>query len=511
MDPPVRPVDYTNIGFTALRDAMLGLARESVPEWTDLSENDLGVLLVELFAYAADITLYYQTRIAQNLLPATSDEPEALTQLLRLIGYELRPPGAATVNLRVAFEATEPTPIAIPARTQFTVAVPTGEELTFETERAIRIENTQLSTPDSRNLRSYFPVSVVQGESIADEAVGVSDGSPSQRYTLRQPGVVAGSIEVRVTEPGGEALWREVETLAFSTPADRHFVVLRDAAGAATILFGDDTNGMAPPPSSPTAEVKITATYRVTDGPAGNVPAATAFRSALSNIREATNPQAAAGATPGEPFDRARRLAPRLFRTQERAVTLGDYTDLAHQVAGVGKARATAVGWNEVVLNVAPSGQVAEPSELLRRDLLAFFERRRMATTSLTVAGPDPADIYLRADVQAQPYYLRSDVRAAVERAVAGYLAFEAVDFGQPVYLSRVYDTIQSLPQVASLNITQFSRERTGAIAADGVILLGPSELPRPGYRDNPPAGVAPTPIVIALQGGVVDEPEVTP
>jgi predicted phage baseplate assembly protein len=316
---------------------------------------------------------------------------------------------------------------------------------------------------------------------------------------------------VRVTEPGGGALWREVDTLASSTPADRHFVVLRDAVGAATILFGDDTNGMAPPPSSPAAEVRITATYRVTDGPPGNVPTATAFRSAMSSIREATNPQAAAGGTPGEPFDRARRLAPRLFRTQERAVTLGDYTDLAQQVAGVGKARAAAVGWNEVVLHVAPSGQVAEPSELLRRDLLAFFERRRMATTFLTVAGPDPADIYLRADVQAQPYYLRSDVRAAVEGAVAGYLAFDAVDFGQPVYLSRVYDAIQSLPQVASLNITQFSREPTGGIAADGVILLGPSELPRPGYRDNPPAGVAPTPIVVSLQGGVTDEPEATP
>jgi hypothetical protein len=113
--------------------------------------------------------------------------------------------------------------------------------------------------------------------------------------------------------------------------------------------------------------------------------------------------------------------------------------------------------------------------------------------------------------VQAQPYYLRSEVRAAVERAVAGYLAFDAVDFGQPIYLSRVYDAIQSLPQVASLNITQFSREPTGGIADNGVILLGPSELPRPGYRDNPPASVAPTPIVVSLQGGVTDEPEATP
>ena len=89
---PVIPIDYTNLGYDSLREAMLALARESLPELTDFSENDLGVLLIELFAYACDITLYYQTRIASNLFPATSDEPDALVQLLRLIGYELRPP-----------------------------------------------------------------------------------------------------------------------------------------------------------------------------------------------------------------------------------------------------------------------------------------------------------------------------------------------------------------------------------------------------------------------------------
>src|SRR5262245_33232613 len=130
------PIDYTNIGFESLRDGMLALARESLPEWTDFSESDLGVLLVELFAYANDITLYYQTRIASNLLPATSDEPDALTQLLRLIGYELRPPAPATANLRLSFDATTAPPILIPGGAQFTVSLASGEQLTFETERA---------------------------------------------------------------------------------------------------------------------------------------------------------------------------------------------------------------------------------------------------------------------------------------------------------------------------------------------------------------------------------------
>src|SRR5947209_3184182 len=132
---PVLPIDYTNLGYDSLRQAMLALARVSLPEWTDFSESDLGVLLVELFAYACDITMYYQTRIAGNLFPATSDQPDALVQLLRLIGYELHPPIPATTELRIAFNAsditaavtaTPNTPIIVPAGTSFSVSLSTG-------------------------------------------------------------------------------------------------------------------------------------------------------------------------------------------------------------------------------------------------------------------------------------------------------------------------------------------------------------------------------------------------
>jgi predicted phage baseplate assembly protein len=294
-----------------------------------------------------------------------------------------------------------------------------------------------------------------------------------------------------------------VETLAASTPADRHFMVQRDVAGAATLLFGDGANGLVPPRAAP-----ISATYRTGGGSVGNVPAGTRFQSSIPLVREAVCFPAAAGGTDAEPLERARFFAPRLFRTQERAVTLGDYVDLALQVPGVGKARAVAPGWNEVILFVAPAGRVAEPSELLTRDILDFFERRRMATTLVRVRGPREVDVYLRADVRAQPYFLESDVRAAAERAVAAYLDFDAVEFGQPIYLSKIYDAIQSLEEVASLTVTEFSRTPGGGIETDGVLELGPHELPRPGYRDNPftPDPLDPghrPPILLTIQGGV--------
>ncbi|HEX8073045.1 MAG TPA: putative baseplate assembly protein [Pyrinomonadaceae bacterium] len=511
------PVDYTNIGYESLRDSMLALARARVPEWTDFSESDLGVLLVELFAYACDITLYYQTRIAGNLFPATSDEPAALTQLLRLIGYELRPPAPASANLRLAFDATTTVPpVTVPAGTQFFVSLPDDTQLTFESERAVVIQNNELTPADSKNLRYFFPLPVVEGTTQEDVPLAVSDGSANQLYALRKRPVIAGSVLVSVTDQTGvPVLWQEVETLATSSPADHHYVVQYDADGAAAVLFGDGLNGAVPPRGTSVTPVTIRARYRIGGGARGNVPAGTPFRSALAQVQEATNPQAAAGGMEREDFRRARTLAPRLFRAQERAVTNQDYVDLAMQVPGVGKARAVAPDWNRVVLYVAPSGQVAPPSELLVRDLLAYFESRRLLAAELQITGPRPVDIYLGAIIRAKPFYTQSDVRAAVERAVADYLAFDAVEFGQPIYLSKIYDVIQSLEYVSSLTVFKFSTfadpldPNLSDVKADGVIELAPDELPRAGYRDNPDTPINPLnpsfrpPIFTIIQGGV--------
>ncbi|KUJ69072.1 hypothetical protein ACZ90_14625 [Streptomyces albus subsp. albus] len=491
------PIDYTQVGFDALRAAMLELARERLPEWTDQSENDLGVLLIELFAYAADLTLYYQTRIAANLLPETADEPGTLLQLLRLLGYEPLPPAPATVDLEIAFNKGIGLPVTVPARTRFSVAEPGRPQLTFENLADVVI--TALPDEDEDELRRFYPLSVVEGLTVHEEPVGISDGSGNQLYPLEKRPVIKDSIEVTVIEPYGTTRWTEVPTLATSTPADRHFVSRRDSLGNTSIRFGDGVNGMAPPSGDTTSQVRITATYRIGGGPDGNVGAGLSFSPSWPQIKLAVNPRPAAGGTAAEDLDRARALAPRLFRTQERAVTLDDHIDVARRVPGVGKVKAETTNWNDITLYVAPTGRVAAPSELLTRDLLAHFERYRMASVNLSVVGPTPCDVYLGAVIRAQPYFARHTVRQAVEDTIGAYLAFDNVDFGGPVYLSRIYDLLQELEQVASLTVFKFSRDpRLPAdivihpdVEPSGVITPRPSELPRPGYRDAAPAPAA--------------------
>ena len=67
-------IDYTNRDYNSLLEAMLALASEKLPEWTDHSPNDFGVVLLELFAYMGDIQLYYQDRIANESFLETAAE-----------------------------------------------------------------------------------------------------------------------------------------------------------------------------------------------------------------------------------------------------------------------------------------------------------------------------------------------------------------------------------------------------------------------------------------------------
>src|SRR5262245_42395244 len=101
--PPA--IDYTNKDFASLRRAMLDLARYRLPEWTDQSPGDLGMLLVDLFASMGDVILYYQDRVATESFLQTAVERRSVLNALRLTGYEVAPPAPAAAELTLVFNS----------------------------------------------------------------------------------------------------------------------------------------------------------------------------------------------------------------------------------------------------------------------------------------------------------------------------------------------------------------------------------------------------------------------
>ena len=125
---------------------------------------------------------------------------------------------------------------------------------------------------------------------------------------------------------------------------------------------------------------------------------------------------------------------------------------------GVGKVRATATNWNTVTLFVAPAGG-GPVSDVLRANLLAYFEDKRPVSTRIEIAEVDyVADPRDGGDRGAA---VLLDARRPSSRsapATGALLAFDNVDFATPIYLSRFYEVIEAIDGVEFANITEFRR-----------------------------------------------------
>ena len=189
--------DYTSKDYASLRAEMLELAKERLPEWTDHSPNDLGVLLLELVAYMADNLFYYQDRIADENYLDTATERQNIIKLLRLIGYELRAPTPASADLTLLFKLKK-----TPEDPHRIITINTGQEFETTAELTdqpvkfryvgdnIEIHIDKIDNITKHNDQDYLgspKLRVLQvDEYIENEIVGSSDGSAGQRFPLRR-------------------------------------------------------------------------------------------------------------------------------------------------------------------------------------------------------------------------------------------------------------------------------------------------------------------------------------
>ena len=60
-------------------------------DWRPGGQGDLGVMMVEWWAYLADILTFYNERIANQAYLRTADRPESVNRLIRVLGYRPRP------------------------------------------------------------------------------------------------------------------------------------------------------------------------------------------------------------------------------------------------------------------------------------------------------------------------------------------------------------------------------------------------------------------------------------
>lgn len=130
----IPPVDYTSRDYASIVNDLINLIPTYIPEWTDRSPGDFGVVLIELFAYMGDILNFYSDRIANEAFLATAQQRQSVLNIAALLDYTPSNNVAALTQLTFSVPSVSPTPaVKIPAGTQVSTALTPQGAITFAT------------------------------------------------------------------------------------------------------------------------------------------------------------------------------------------------------------------------------------------------------------------------------------------------------------------------------------------------------------------------------------------
>ena len=123
--PPVIPPGLPSLalrqlaGFPEYREAMLSAipTRPALAGWGARGEADLGVMVLEGWAYVLDVTGFYDARVAERSYLATAPDATSAARLTALLGHRPRPAMAARVTLAAEVDGADP--VKLPRGTAF--------------------------------------------------------------------------------------------------------------------------------------------------------------------------------------------------------------------------------------------------------------------------------------------------------------------------------------------------------------------------------------------------------
>jgi hypothetical protein len=201
--PALLPVtiDYLAKDYASFRQALIDFIATRRPDWTERSEADIGMMLLELLAYAADDLSYLQDRVANEAFLDTASQRRSVAGHLALIGYQLDQGAAAWTWLQFEVNDNATLPAAPGIRVANPVTRPTDTVVVFETLGAatLRPEHNTMTLYDWGNAQCCLPAA-----SLSAALVGTFDKfRPGDWLAI---GSIAGGSDVVQLTNGPEVL-----------------------------------------------------------------------------------------------------------------------------------------------------------------------------------------------------------------------------------------------------------------------------------------------------------------
>ncbi len=345
-------------------------------------------------------------------------------------------------------------------------------------------QNAYSSSPKIKSIVSNSIGGTVQASHAlrtAGEVLGVSEGTPGQRFQLLNTPVLrreqGETLEVETENEEEYELWQEVDDFADSSSDDPHFTCdsvsgeiqlgpsIRNPAGE------ERQYGRVPPDGR---AIRFTS-YRSGGGVVGNVGEGTItmLRSSIPYIDSVTNFEAAKGGEDAETLESAKARAPRILKANIRAVTAEDFECLALE-ASPGIARAKCISSSDagtqgvtpgmvrllLVPSVAESNRLIPLEELelpkrVREEVQSYLDERRLLGTRLEIDTPEYVPVAVEVQVRAKKRSVHEQVIADVESRLYQYINpvcggpdGNGWSFGRSFSVAEIYAALQEVSKV---------------------------------------------------------------
>ena len=469
-------VNFANLDFNQIKSTLKEYLRNN-SNFTDYDfEGSNLATILDVLAYNTYITSYNANMVSNECFIDSATLRENVVALARNIGYtpRSRKASVAFVSFFVDTDGITPAPVSITLN-KGPVATSAG---TFGNESFVFSILDDITVPVVDGIASFDLIALYEGTYLT-ESYTYNSRNPNQRFLINNVGVDTDQIRVSVrTNSGTERKTYTRQDSLFEIDGESRVFFLQEVEDERyEIIFGDGTFGKE------LSEGNIVdIEYLTTTGGDSNGVSSFAFNGRLTYVRNGvtyiatqgisliTTDIASDGGDVIEKVDSIKKFAPRIYASQNRALTANDYETLipakiypeTESISVFGGEELVPPQYGKVFISIKPRSGEFLPNLIkqnIKRDLKKY-----------AVAGivPEILDLkYLYLETTSKVYYNQnqapsaSEVSSIIQNNANEYAdSSEMNKYGARFKYSKFLKLIDDSHESVTSNITSVSMRR---------------------------------------------------
>ena len=325
-------IQVNNLDFADIKTALKDYLRAQT-DFVDFDfEGSAWSNLLDVLAYNTYYTAFNTNMVVNELFLESATLRDNVVSLAKQLGYKPKSVVApqATVNFQVNFAGTYPSTITLKKGTGF---VTSFDDQLF---RFVAIDDYKVGVI---NGQAIFENVVLHEGTLIEETYTKSTVLKDQKFILKNSGADTSTLRVKVFPIEGAsefAYYNQINNIIDIGASDKIYYVDENSDEQYQLFFGDGVVGAALENNN-----FVEVSYLVSNGAAANGANVFTFSGVLVdnngtayplNVSNITTVSAADGGAGIESIDKIKFNAPKLYATQNRAVTALDYGAIVRQI-----------------------------------------------------------------------------------------------------------------------------------------------------------------------------------